>query len=81
MKKLVLFTTALVIASGVSAYAQGEHHTGKHRRLMSSHAAIQNDEPRFQPAVIASPHGYYGGAEAGYGLMDDPSVEGRSGGG
>ena len=81
MKKLVLFATALVIASGASAYAQSEHHTGKHRRLMSSHASVQNEQPGFQPAMIAQPHGYYGGADTGYGLMDDPSVEGRSGGG
>ncbi len=82
MKKLVLFATALVVASGASAYAQSEHHTSKHHRLMSSHASMQNDQPGYQPAMIApQPHEFYGGADTGYGLMDEPSVEGRSGGG
>ncbi|WP_315830730.1 hypothetical protein [Bradyrhizobium prioriisuperbiae] len=83
MKKLILFVAAFVTASGVSAYAQSEHGAGtsKHRRLMSSHASVQNHQPGFQPAVMVPPTGYYGGADAGYGRMDDPSAEGRSGGG
>lgn len=81
MKKLVVLVAAFVTASGVSAYAQSEHSATKHRRLMASHASVQNHQPDFQPAVIAPPYGYYGGADASYGRMDDPSAEGRSGGG
>jgi hypothetical protein len=90
MKKLILFATALVIASGTGAYAQSEHSSSKHRRLMNSHARMQQYEPEpgityrsFPPAMIAPQYGYYGGANSGYGGyggMDDPSAEGRTSG-
>ena len=40
MKKLILLATVLMMANGASAYAQGEHSASKHRRLMNSHAFI-----------------------------------------
>ena len=81
MKKFILLATALVIASGPSAYAQSEHVSSKHRRALSSHARMQVNEPgiadqSIAPALIAPSYGYYGG-----GRMDDPEAEGRSGGG
>jgi hypothetical protein len=91
MKKLILLTTALVVASGASAYAQGEHSASKHRRWMSSHAQMWEEPPvtiyrSLPPAMIAPPPygyyggGYYGGAYGGYGRMDDPEAEGRTSG-
>jgi hypothetical protein len=87
MKKLILLATTLVMASGASAYAQGEHSSSNHRRLMNSHARMQQYEPEpgityrsFPPATIAPPYGYYGGADGGYGRMDDQSAEGRTSG-
>jgi hypothetical protein len=86
MKKVILLATALMMANGASAYAQGEHSASKHRRLMNSHARMQYaPEPgityrSFPPAMIAPPYGYYGGGDGGYGRMDDPSAEGRTSG-
>jgi hypothetical protein len=94
MKKLMLLTTALVVASGASAYAQGEHGASKHRRWMSSHAQMREAPVTiyrsFPPAMIAPPYGYYGGGYygggyyggpyGGYGPMDDPDAEGRTSG-
>jgi hypothetical protein len=37
MKKLILFATALVIASGTGAYAQGEQGASKYMQLASYH--------------------------------------------
>jgi hypothetical protein len=37
MKKLILFATALVIASGAGAYAQGEQGASKYVQLASYH--------------------------------------------
>jgi hypothetical protein len=84
MKKLILFATALAIASGTGAYAKSEHSASKHRRLMSSHARMQVVEPgityrSFPPVMIAPPYGYYGGGNGGY-RMDDPEAEGRTSG-
>jgi hypothetical protein len=81
MKKLILFATAFMIASGPSAFAQSEHSSSKHRRVLSSHARMQAHEPGIAdqgaaPALIAPSYGYYGG---GSGRMDDPEAEGRSG--
>ena len=88
MKKLIVFATALLMASGASAYAQGEHSSSKHRRLMNSQARMLQYEPEpgipyrsFPPAMIDPSYRYYGGANGGYGLMDDPSAEGRTSGG
>jgi archaellum component FlaG (FlaF/FlaG flagellin family) len=39
MKKLMLFVTALVIAGGTGAYAQGAHHAGDNVQLASYHRA------------------------------------------
>jgi len=65
MKKLILFATALVMASGASAYARGEYGASKHRRWMSSHAQMLGDEPvvtyrRPPPVMMAPPYSYYG---------------------
>jgi hypothetical protein len=37
MKKLILFATALMIASGTGAYAQGEQGASKYTQLASYH--------------------------------------------
>jgi hypothetical protein len=56
MKKLILFTIALVIASGSSVYAR-EH--GKHRY---SHARVH--------AYYGGARGFYGGAYGGAGTAE-----------
>jgi hypothetical protein len=92
MKKLILFATALVMASGASTYAQDEYGASKHRRWMSSHAQMLGYEPvvtyrRLPPAMMAPPYPYYGidpsyryygSADARYGFMDEESAIGRT---
>src|SRR3981081_2235326 len=92
MKKLILFATALVMVSGASAYAEGEHGASKHGRWMSSHAQMLGYEPvviyrRLPPAMMAPPYPYYGidpsyryygSADARYGFMDEESAIGRT---
>jgi hypothetical protein len=89
MKKLILFTAALFVAGQASAYAQsGEHGaTGKHhRRMMSSHAHWQGEDPGMTyrapgfPLMVPS-YGYGGYGYGGYGRLDDPEAEGRTSGG
>jgi hypothetical protein len=65
MKKLILLATALVIASGTGAYAQGEQGAGKYM-----HKYMQ----------LASYHRVHHGRSHGYGRMDDPTAEGRTSG-
>jgi len=75
MKKLVLFSAALLLAGHAGAHAQGDH--GKyHKRLMSSHAQSRGHEGGMQyrareyaPEMIAPSYG------------DDPSAIGRTSGG
>jgi hypothetical protein len=92
MKKLMLFAAALVMASGASAYAQGEHGASKHRQWMSSHAQMLEYQPvvayRRLPAAMMAPlypyygidpsYRYYGSADARYGFMDEQSAIDRT---
>jgi hypothetical protein len=78
MNKLILFTAALLIADQASAYAQGDHASRHHRRMMSASAHAQMwghgggfyyRGPVYAPPVVGP--GYYN---------DDPSAEGRTSG-
>jgi hypothetical protein len=81
MKKLILIAAALLIAGQASAYAQGDHASRHHKRLMSSHAQMRGfgggyyGAPEYAP-YSAPDYGYGGGYG---GQMDDPSAEGRTG--
>jgi hypothetical protein len=76
MNKLILFTAALLVAGQASAYAQGDHASRHHRRMMSAHAQLRGPAgrfyyraPEYAPPVVGP--GYYD---------DDPSAEGRTSG-
>jgi hypothetical protein len=78
MKKLILFTAALLVAGQASAYAQGDHAGRHYKRLMSSHAQWRGYEggsyyraPEYAPQYYSAPS-YYN---------SDPSAEGRTSGG
>jgi hypothetical protein len=75
MNKLILFAAALLVAGQASAYAQGDHTSRHHRRLMSAHAQWRGHEgrihyraPEYAPPMVAPSYG------------DDPSAEGRTSG-
>ena len=76
MIKSILFASALLIAGQASAYAQGDHASRHHRRVMSAHAQMWGHGGGFhyrapvEAAPIVGP-GYYN---------DDPSAEGRTSG-
>jgi hypothetical protein len=76
MKKLILFSAALLLAGQAGAYAQGDHGSKHHKRLMSSHAQSRSYEGgmnyrarEFAPEMLAPSYG------------DDPDAEGRTSGG
>jgi hypothetical protein len=87
MKKLILIAAALLIAGQASAYAQGDHASRHHKRLMSSHAQMRGyGGGNFYgaPAYGAPEYAPYSAPDYGYGggyggQMDDPSAEGRTG--
>jgi hypothetical protein len=76
MNKFILLTAALLVAGQASAYAQGDHTSRHHRRLMSAHAQWRGHEggiyyrpaPEYDPPMVAPSYG------------DDPSAEGRTSG-
>jgi hypothetical protein len=82
MKKLILFSAALLIAGQASAYAQGEHTTRHHKHFMSSHAQMRYEggsydrAPEFYAAPVYAPSynspSYYN---------SDQEAEGRTSGG
>ena len=76
MKKLVLLSAALLLASQAGVYAQGDHASRHHKRLMSAHAQSRVYEGgynyrarEYAPEMYAPSYG------------DDPEAEGRSSGG
>jgi len=76
MKKLVLFSAALLLAGQAGAYAQGDHGSRHHKRLMSSHAQVRGHEGGmpyrgrdYAPEMISPSYG------------DDPTAIGRTSGG
>jgi hypothetical protein len=76
MKKLILFSAALLLASQAGAYAQGDHASKHHKRLMSAHAQSRSYEGgvnyrtrEYAPEMLAPSYG------------DDPEAEGRTSGG
>jgi hypothetical protein len=78
MNKLILFAAALLVASQASAYAQGDHASRHHKRMMSSQAQMRGYEggsyyraPEYAPQYYSAPS-YYN---------SDPSAEGRTSGG
>ena len=82
MKKLILFTAALLIAGQAGAYAQGEHAVRRHKRLLNSHAqwrdpagALDYRGPEYAPPVYAP---YYSAPSY---FNSDPEAEGRTSGG
>jgi hypothetical protein len=85
MKKLILFTTAILVAGQASAYAHSPHFRHHRHRLMSAHAEWQGQEPGY----MSPDRGYpgmgaplYGGGYgyAGYGYGSDDYAEGRTSG-
>jgi hypothetical protein len=77
MNKSILFAAALLIAGQASAYAQGDHASRHHGRMMSAHAQWRGHgggyyfrAPEYAPPPVVGP-GYYN---------DDPSAEGRTSG-
>ena len=73
MKKLVLFIAALLLAGQAGAYAQGDHGSKHHKRLMSSHAQSRSYEGginyrtrELAPEMLAPSYG------------EDPEAEGRT---
>jgi hypothetical protein len=81
MKKLILFVAALLIAGQASAYAQGDHASRHHKRLMSSHAQMRGyGGGAYYGVPEYAPYANPGYANPGYGgRMDDPAAEGRTG--
>ena len=81
MKKLILFAATLLLASQASAYAQGDHASRHHRRLMSSHAQMRDPGAGFYyggPTYYAPP-AYY--APPSFIPSGDDDAEGRTIGG
>jgi hypothetical protein len=84
MRKLLLFTTALLVAGRASAYAQGER--GRHHRhLASARAQWQGQEPEYiypyrgYPGMFAPSYGG-GYGYRGYGYDSDDYAIGRTNG-
>jgi hypothetical protein len=76
MKKLFLLSAALLLAGQAGAYAEGDHASKHHKRVMSAHAQSRGYEGGYgyraredAPQIIAPSYG------------DDPEAEGRTGGG
>ncbi len=85
-RKLVLLTTAALLMSGAGAHAQGDHHRNAHPHAMSSYARLQAHDSvaathNFTPASMAPENGDQNTSGRGFERMDDPSAEGRTGGG
>jgi hypothetical protein len=85
MKKLILFTTAMLVAGQASAYAHGQHSRHHRHHLMSAHAQWQGQEPEYMtpdrgyPGMGAPLHGG-GYGYGGYGSGSDDYAEGRTSG-
>ncbi len=83
MKKLILFTAALLIAGQAGAYAQGSDHAVRHhKRLLNAHAqwrdpagALDYRGPEYAPPAYAP---YYNSPSY---FNSDPEAEGRTSGG
>jgi hypothetical protein len=76
MKILIVLSAALLLASQAGAYAQGDHVSRHHKRLMSAHA---------QSGVYEGGHNYrtreYAPEMYAPSYGDDPEAEGRTSGG
>jgi hypothetical protein len=76
MNKLVLLSAALLLASQAGAYAQGDHASRHHKRLMPAHAQSRVYEGGYNYRTRESAPEMYAPS---YG--DDPEAEGRTSGG